>query len=228
MKIGILLCGLSSPTMYEKYGYYDQQFRDLLAPFGFDFATFTVVNDEFPAIDDDCDGYLLTGSKHNLDEGLPWMAPMLEWIRATYGNKPLVGICFGHQAIAKALGGSVADAPVVYQTGVINYNKSDGSQMSVAAWHGQQIVDLPPVALEVTASAEHCPAAAIVYANKAISFQAHPEFNDDYIRDLYESYNDVLALEAKQFYQQKVGKFKVNHSINREIADFFQHHGTQY
>jgi len=111
---------------------------------------------------------------------------------------------------------------------VINYSKSDGSQMSVAAWHGQQIVDLPSVALEVTASAEHCPAAAIVYANKAISYQAHPEFNDDYIRHLYESYNDVLALEAKQFYQEKVGKFKVNHCINQEISDFFQHHGTQH
>ncbi|HCH22759.1 MAG TPA: glutamine amidotransferase [Oceanospirillaceae bacterium] len=221
MKIGILLCGLAQPRMANKHGYYDQQFRELLMPLGFECKTFAVVANQLPPADDDCDGYLISGSAHNLDEPLPWTQPLLDWIKGMYGAKPMVGVCFGHQAIAKALGGTVEAAKTVYQTGVVEYNRTDGSSDTVAAWHGQQVIELPPIDLEVTASAKHCPYANIVYANKAISFQSHPEFSDTYIADLYDTHKATLDETAHEFYGSNLGRIKVEHDIGREIAEFY-------
>ncbi len=222
MKIGILLCGLAHPNIANKHGYYDQQFRELLEPLGFECKTFAVVANLLPEADDDCDGYLITGSAHNLEDGLPWVEPLLDWIRGIYGKKPLVGVCFGHQAIAAALGGRVATANTVYQTGVIEYKSIDGHLNQVAAWHGQQVVELPPVELTVTASSEHCPGAAIVYANKAISYQSHPEFSDTYISDLFNQHCDDLQDQDRQFYFDKFDSLCVNHTIGQDIASFYR------
>lgn len=221
MKIGILLCGLAHKNMANKHGYYDQQFRELLEPLGFECKTIAVVANLLPAEDDDCDGYLITGSAHNLEDGLPWTEPLLQWIRGIYGKKPLVGVCFGHQAIAAALGGKVETAKTVYQTGVIEYISKDGGVNHVAAWHGQQVVELPPVDLAVTASSKHCPNAAIVYANKTISYQSHPEFSDTYISDLYNQHCADLREEDRAFYTEKFDTICVNHAIGEEIAAFY-------
>ncbi len=222
MKIGILLCGLSAPSLYEKYGYYDQLFAKLLQSFDFEFVTFWTVHGELPKDNDDCDGYIISGSKHNLDEELEWMAPLLAWTRSMYGSKPMVGVCFGHQVIAKALGGRVVKAEVVHQTGIIEYHQLDGRMVSISAWHEQQIAALPPVDLQVTASAEHCPIASIIYANKAISYQAHPEFDEHYMADLYAEHRARMSQAANEFYQSKLGVVSLNHEIGQEIANFFR------
>jgi GMP synthase (glutamine-hydrolysing) len=222
-KIGILLCGLSHPNVGNKHGYYDVQFRELLEPFGFVCQTYAVVANQFPTEDDDCDGYLISGSAHNLDDPLklPWTQPLLDWTRNMYGKKPMVGICFGHQVIAAALGGKVADADVVYQTGVIPYTKLDGSVISVAAWHGQQVLELPPVDLDITLTGEHCPYAGIVYKDKAISYQPHPEFSDTYISDLYSQHEESMQESGRKWYQERLGRHQVDHPIGREIAEFY-------
>lgn len=221
MKIGILLCGLSHPNIANKYGYYDQLFRNMLEPLGFECKTFAVVANLLPEVDDDCDGYLISGSAHNLEDGLPWIEPLLAWTKDMYGKKPMVGICFGHQLIAAALGGTVEAVKTVYQTGVVAYSQIDGSVKHISAWHGQQVITLPPVELTVTASSEHCPYAAIVYANKAMSYQAHPEFSDEYIADLYAQHGEELKPDAQQFYADNQGRYRADHAIGQEIADFY-------
>ena len=165
---------------------------------------------------------MISGSAHNLEDGLPWTEPLLAWTRAIYGKKPLVGVCFGHQVIAAALGGRVEAAKTVYQTGVVQYTHIDGSVNNVSAWHGQQVIELPPVDLTVTARSEHCPYAAIVYANKAISYQAHPEFSDTYIEDLFNQHSAELDADARAFNREKAGKVCVDHAIGEEIAAFYR------
>ncbi len=74
----------------------------------FTFRTWQVVNMEFPAIGGRCDGWLITGSKHGAYEDLPFIPPLEDFIRKAYAEHvPLVGICFGHQIIAQAMGGKV-------------------------------------------------------------------------------------------------------------------------
>ena len=62
----------------------------------------------FPEGIHDADGWLITGSRHGAYEDHPWIPPLEEFIRDAYAAQvPLVGICFGHQIIAQAMGGKV-------------------------------------------------------------------------------------------------------------------------
>ena len=108
MKIGILQTGHAPDALIDDTGDYDEMFRDLLGGHGFTFATFAVVDGQFPDSAKDADGWLITGSRHGAYDDLPWIPPLEDLIRDIHARGlPLIGVCFGHQIIAQALGGKV-------------------------------------------------------------------------------------------------------------------------
>ena len=112
MKIGILQTGHSPDNMKDALGDYGDMFVKLLGGHGFDFQIWSVVDGDFPASAVDADGWLITGSKHGAYEDHDWIPPLEQLIRAIReAGRPLVGICFGHQIIAQALGGKVENSP---------------------------------------------------------------------------------------------------------------------
>jgi GMP synthase-like glutamine amidotransferase len=102
-------------------------------------AVYDVRMGEYPDIDD-CDAYLITGSRHGVYEDLPWIPPLLEFIRELHKRrKKLVGICFGHQAVAQALGGrtekaAVAGAWVCTAIASVTPQWFDGGDPSSGSW----------------------------------------------------------------------------------------------
>ena len=92
---------------------------------------------ELPDSAADADGWLLTGSRHGAYEDLPWIPPLEDFIREIHaGGRPMVGICFGHQIIAKALGGKVEKYDGGWAVlGHQDYTFSDGVNMRLNAWH---------------------------------------------------------------------------------------------
>ena len=101
MQIGILQTGLAPEMLAPKMGDYPDMFARLLDGNGFTFRTYRVVEGEFPASVTDCDGWLITGSRHGVYEDHPWIAPLEQFIRDAYAaHVPMVGICFGHQIVA--------------------------------------------------------------------------------------------------------------------------------
>ena len=194
MRIGILKCGQSPEVLRGELGDYDTMFERLLAGRGFDFATWHVEAMEFPASVHEADGWLLTGSRHGTYEEHAFIPPLEDFIRRAYAaGVPLVGICFGHQIIAQALGGRVEKFPGGWSIGPQDYD-FDGETVTLNAWHQDQVVERPQDA-RVVASSGFCTNAALVYGDRAFTVQAHPEFDDAMIHGLIEHRSDTVPSE---------------------------------
>ena len=184
MHIGILQTGHVADALIPEHGDYDEIFPKFLAGQGFTFSNFAVVDMEFPSSADVVDGWLITGSKHGAYEDHPWIPPLEDLIRDAYAKAvPMVGICFGHQIIAQALGGRVEKFQDGWAIGHHNYHIDGMGEVAINAWHQDQVVALPGDA-KVIGHSDFCANAALVYGNKALSFQPHPEFKRDYLEGL--------------------------------------------
>ena len=124
MKIGILLADELREILAPRFGCYSDMFIRLLDGAASDKFEFTVINaraEEYPAQVDAMDGYLITGSRCGAYEDLPWLEPLFAYIRRLHEARiPLLGICFGHQAVAKALGGRVEKSSKGWALGCSN------------------------------------------------------------------------------------------------------------
>jgi GMP synthase (glutamine-hydrolysing) len=184
MKIGILLTG-HPPEEIANGARYDTYFRRLLGEDTFDYAVYSVVDGEFPDGPEACDGWLITGSKHGAYEDHDWIPPLEDLIRACYAaRRPMIGVCFGHQIIAQAMGGKVVKFDKGWSVGRVEY-QIDGQPMAINAWHQDQVVELPQGA-KVIGSSDFCENAALLYDDLMLTIQPHPEYGDTFIEGLIE------------------------------------------
>ncbi len=183
MLIGILQTGHAPDALRPTHGDYPDFFERLLADRGLSFRTWAVVDGEFPSGPRDAEGWLITGSRHGAYEDHAWIPLLEQLIRDIYAaGVPLVGICFGHQIIAQALGGRVEKFGGGWSVGRAEYDWN-GERVALNAWHQDQVVEKPAEA-QVVATSPFCANAALVYGDRAFTVQAHPEFGPDFIRDL--------------------------------------------
>ena len=144
------------------------------------------------------DAYLLTGSPAGVYDPLPWIAPLMEFIRSANGAK-MIGVCFGHQVMAQALGGEVIKSPKGWAAGLNRYDvvhperwTNGEREIAIPASHQDQVVVQPPNTTVVAAS-DFTPFAALAWTDRpAISFQFHPEFSVGYAKALIEKRYDVV------------------------------------
>ena len=223
MHIGILQTGHVAETLIPEHGDYDTIFPAFLDGHGFTFTNYAVVDMEFPEGPDVADGWLITGSKHGAYEDHPWIAPLEDLVRKIYAQSiPMVGICFGHQIIAQALGGKVEKFAGGWAVGHKTYDIDGLGQMAINAWHQDQVTEIPPDA-RVIGRNDFCANAALVYGDKALSFQPHPEFRRDYLDGLLRVrapgvVPDPLIAEATANLDKPVSKDR----MAQYIADFFK------
>ena len=186
MKIGILQAGHFLLAGEGGNPDNDVLFHRLLGGHGFDFETWNVVDMEFPESPGDADGWLITGSKHGAYEDHDWIPPLERLIREIRAaGRPLVGICFGHQIIAQALGGKVEKWPGGWAVGRTVYDWQ-GRPVALNAWHQDQITEKPAEA-EVVATHPDCTHAALLYDAEIFTVQAHPEFGAEVVEGLAET-----------------------------------------
>ncbi|WP_298562862.1 type 1 glutamine amidotransferase [uncultured Aliiroseovarius sp.] len=185
MKIGILQAGHSPDELRDSVGDYGEMFTRLLDGHGFEFQIFSVVDGEFPAGTQDADGWLITGSKHGVYEDHDWIPPLEDLIRDIRdAGQPLVGVCFGHQIIAQALGGRVEKFDGGWSIGRTEYNFGN-QKLALNAWHQDQVVEAPEGA-EIVASTDFCANAAMMIGDKILTIQPHPEFTAPLVAGLIE------------------------------------------
>ncbi|MCA0921751.1 type 1 glutamine amidotransferase [Pseudooceanicola nanhaiensis] len=183
MKIGILQCGHIPDALRGELEDYDQLFLTLLGDKGFEFEVFPVVDGAPIPAPDACDGWLITGSRHGAYEDHAWIPPLEALIRQIHAEgRPLVGICFGHQIIAQALGGKVEKFAGGWSVGRQVYT-IEGEDIPLNAWHQDQVTELPADA-RVIGSTDFCKYAALAYGDHIYTVQPHPEFGADVIDGL--------------------------------------------
>ena len=217
MKIGILETGLPPKELSDVYGRYGEMFVKFVGDEDktFSFEIFTVVEGQFPESISLCDGYLITGSKFSAYEDLPWIHCLKSLIQEIHkAELPMIGVCFGHQVIAEALGGKVEKFDGGWGVGIHQYT-IDQSQpdvipdsqktLTINAFHQDQISVLPEGA-KAFASSPFCEYAGLVYGDKILTVQAHPEFSIPFTDALISSDRaDMVPTDRRE---KALGKLK--------------------
>jgi GMP synthase-like glutamine amidotransferase len=194
MKVGILAAGNAPDELISEHGSYAHMIIQLLTntQCDYQFEVFNVYENHFPSSIKECDAWVISGSKFNAYDQEPWMLRLCELVLAIYkGKRPLIGICFGHQIIAKAFGAQVNKFEGGWGVGLHEYDIKPGfdfvpknkTSFRLNAIHQDQVLTKPHNA-KVFASSPFCQFAGLVYGDLIFSVQAHPEFNHQFEKAL--------------------------------------------
>ena len=187
MKIGILnaINSLKSEVNWNGTPT-DAYIRFITSGGGDDFTYngFDVALGEFPDSADACDAYVITGSPNGVYDAEPWIADLMQFIREAYAaGKKLVGICFGHQVLAHALGGHTEKSAKGWGLGLKPFEISTHKpwmtkgpgQFNLYFVHQDQVMALPEEA-ELLGGNGFCPNLIFVMGEQVLGVQGHPEF----------------------------------------------------
>jgi len=196
-RIAILETGAPPAALAGTHGDYPAMFRDLLGE-SFAFETFDVQAGDWPEAEA-FDATIITGSSAGVYENDPWIADLLDWIRAAQGRTKLVGVCFGHQAMAHALGGRVEKSDKGWGVGLHRYAvvspepwmSSIVDTVAIPASHQDQVVEKPTDARVILRS-DFTPYAGLAWGDDAISMQPHPEFTPAFATELTAGRHDRI------------------------------------
>ena len=204
MRIGILQADRVDAEHRARFGDYPSMFADTLRG-GMEtdamFEFFDVRRGRYPHRIDACDGYLITGSRASVYDDEPWIARLVGFVNELHdAGTRTVGICFGHQLIAQALGGTVARATGGWGVGVHTWKvlrqeswmRPAMPEFRLLASHQDQVRELPPGA-RLLASSAFCPHAAFALGDHMFAMQGHPEFSKAYAKYLMHKRRGVLG-----------------------------------
>lgn len=206
MKLGILKTDTVRPEWVPQFGEYPDMFVTLLGrndP-SLEFAVYDVEGGEYPADIDDVDAYLITGSKSSVYDDKPWIAPLLNFVRELDArHKKIVGICFGHQLVAEALGGKTEKSERGWGVGLHSHSFNqfpdwhdrENEGLNILVSHQDQVVKTADGTV-VLAGSEFCENAVCQIGDHILTFQGHPEFVPAYSREIMEFRREMIGEEA--------------------------------
>jgi GMP synthase-like glutamine amidotransferase len=187
MKVGLLECDHVREEFQPIAGDYRDMFPALFMPLTSDweFVFYDVANGQFPASVAECDVYLCTGSKSSVYDDEPWIHKLKAFLQQIYAQQKIfLGVCFGHQMLAEALGGKVQKSAVGWCVGIHEFKilqptpawmNPPQDRINLLMMCQDQVHQLPPDST-VLASADDCPVAMFRVGERMLGIQAHPEF----------------------------------------------------
>ena len=194
IRVNILLCDTFPGRLPDFIPNYESLFMDLFAAIGeqVSYKIFQTWQGELPPSVNTDEMYLVPGSLDSAYDDKPWIVALVKWIEHAYcrGAK-LMGVCFGHQVIARALGGEVRPYEGGFGTGVRASHVIDeemrryfpDGEMRLLYSHHDQVMTLPPDAVRC-ATSDFCKNESFRIGHQVITFQGHPEFTVAYSRHL--------------------------------------------
>lgn len=199
-RIAILETGAPPSDLSPEHGRYPQMFTRLL---GEGFETLSIdVRHSPPPRPGDFDGVIITGSPAGVYDGEPWIGRLLDWIASAKGQTRMIGVCFGHQAMAQALGGRVEKSEKGWGVGLHRYRVEQSepwmqpplTTIAIPVSHQDQVVERPAGA-RVILSSDFTPFAGLAWDDDAVSLQGHPEFTPAFAAALAEGRRDRIGAD---------------------------------
>ncbi|KAL2830864.1 class I glutamine amidotransferase-like protein [Aspergillus cavernicola] len=212
LRIAILECDTPAEKSNAKYGGYYGVFSkllhecaqalnqpDVLHPeSGLELSRFDVVTEQLYPDLDHVDAVLLTGSKHNSFENHPWILKLVEFTKKAIADPrvKILGICFGHQIIGRALGVEVGRNSAGWEIAVCDVDLTEKGReifgvggLKIQQMHRDIVFSYPPDVIPL-GSSPRCDVQGMYRAGKFITVQGHPEFREDIV-------NEVVKLRAE-------------------------------
>ncbi|TKY59442.1 Glutamine amidotransferase [Spatholobus suberectus] len=216
-RFAVLLCADDSEYVRKMYGGYFGVFVRMLAEEGETWEVYKVACGEFPEEDELglYDGFVITGSCSDAHGNDTWVRDLLAFLKKLDSmNKKILGICFGHQILGRALGGKVTRSPTGWDLGVRTITLSSSlpfalssldlpSRLSIIECHRDEIRELPAKA-EVIAWSDKTGIEMFRYGDHIMGIQGHPEYTKDILLHLIDRLIqrdyivDAFAVQARE------------------------------
>ena len=211
MKLALLLCGHPQEKFYPitggDYDIYFQNYFDQFSDHDVSLKCFDVTAGCYPQNRGDFDGYITTGSKYSVYDELDWIKELAVFFQSLYHDgEKLVGVCFGHQMMAHALGGVVERSQNGWGVGVKSFDVFDiakHEQWFKPALNSfnifmscQDQVQVVPAESTVLAGSDFCPIGMYRVGANMLGFQGHPEFTAAYSEALMADRVDRIPAEV--------------------------------
>jgi GMP synthase-like glutamine amidotransferase len=227
-EVALLVCDQPNKEYLDDFGDYSDMFSASFP--SIEFTTFNLFKNEFPLDVKKFKAFFMTGSRYSVYDDYPWISKGKQLIREIYIEKlKFIGVCFGHQMLAEALGGKVSKAETGWNVGIKEFNitkKKKWMLPNVSSFHVQmmcqdQITQLPSGA-ETLASAPDCPYGMITVDDHMFSLQGHPEFPINYgislLNSRVERIGKEKSMQALKTYNSEVDL----ELINKYILNFLE------
>jgi GMP synthase-like glutamine amidotransferase len=181
---------------------YDEYFKTIMP--GVEFKTYNVGFNDFPKSIDECQGWVITGSPASCYDDFDWIEKLKTFTLECHKHKKkLLGICFGHQLIASALGGRVEKSDKGWGVGVrkfkiketLDYMQPKLEACSLLFSHQDQVLDLPPNSTLI-GSDSFCPNQIFSIEKHIFSIQGHPEFTRKYAKERFDTRVERLGVDV--------------------------------
>ncbi|MBL8028265.1 MAG: hypothetical protein JNL74_17715 [Fibrobacteres bacterium] len=229
-RIGILLTQPANPERDSIFGNFADMFKTFLlsADSSLDFRVYNLLAGDWPVNFDECDGWLITGSFHGAYDDIPWIHKLKDLIVELHkAQEKIVGICFGHQIIAEALGGKVIKSEKGWGVGVHSFTVAEKfswmnpplQQVSLLYSHQDQVVALPPNAVLIGGD-DFCPNRMFAVDNNILVMQGHPEFSVEFEHYLLKGRREILTPELYSVAESSLKKPIDNETIAKWVVNF--------
>lgn len=198
--IGILECGQTRSDWLAEHGEMADPFPPFLrrAEPSLTFKVYKVHKGELPQSPQECDAWLITGSPHSVYQRFDWQDRLASFLADAIKHRPAVGICYGHQLLHDALGGTVEKTDSGWGIGVQKYHLRETPEWAPGAGDDQSVDGFRLIALHqdqvtrpapdtrVLAGNDFCPLGITTIGDNVFTIQAHPEMTRKLARTIYE------------------------------------------
>ncbi len=232
MKLALIQCDYVPTQLRSQFGDYPLMFEKAFDVFDrkLDWTVIDICRGKHRFDVKNFDAFIISGSRSSVNDSKSWIDELVALINKIVDNHiPLVGLCFGHQAIAKALGGKVSKSKTGWNIGCVpirllacGQNVFDMTQdRYLYAFHQDQIEILPKNA-SCLGTTTVCRNFIVEFQKGVLGFQGHPEFDDTYMHALLDI--NIADLDSVRIADIKQTLDQASHSkaVRRFILDYLE------